>query len=482
MKQTKLVRIYNPGGSISVGKLRELVKATYKAGIKTLHIGSRQNIIIKADGTLQYTELTNYLESKDIPFNNHEYTHPNIISSLTTVGILPTTPWVNEGVFYDIFESFDYKPKLKVNIVDPEQSLIPVFSGELNFIASSKEEHWYLYLNIDSEQGPREWPTLIHSSSGAEVCKRIEDVILSNFNITIDALINDVSDTLNYTSLANLTPFQPKKSSLPYYEGLHIFGQKCWLGISRRANDYPIEFMDMVVALAKKANIGKIHLTPWRSMLIKNIPLDHIPMWEGLLGEFNINTNHSSLEMNWQVKNLEQWCLNLKDFLFKQFDKLNVRTEGVTFSIGNSGDIATSIMIDRVKGILPFLDQYKVSYRKNFDPNEHEVITFVDKVAKKELPDTLLYLCKQYYKGAEKILSKVESSKPKKKEKQEDLNIHQCPDCLTVYDPMMGAPEVGVIPGTSFEDLSQDFLCPTCENPKSSFKKVTSLKDYAKIA
>lgn len=481
MSRSKLIRIYNPGGSISTGKLRELVKCAYKVGIKTLHIGTRQNIIIKTEDKTEFKNIIQELNNKDIHHNSHVNTQPNIISSLPTVGIFLTTPWVNEGVFFDIFDSFDYIPKLKVNIVDPEQTLIPVFSGELNFIASKKEEYWYLHVNIDNETPPKEWPTLIHSSSISEVCKRIEDVILSNFNISIDALINEVSDTLNYTSLANLDSFVPKKSSLPYYEGLHIYGQKCWLGISSRNNDFTIEFMDMIVALAKKANIGKIHLTPWRSILIKNIPVEHIPAWEALLGEFNINTNHSSLEMNWQLKALDSWALKLKHYLFKRFDQLNIRTEGITFSLGGFGDISTSIIIDRKKGLLPFMDTYKVSHRKNFDPNQFEVIPFADRVSKKELVDTLLYLCKQFYKQTDKSLLKTQDESIAKAPKQ-PLNIHQCKDCLTVYDPSLGAPEYNALPGTAFEDLPDNYVCPTCDNPKSGFEKLTSLKDYAKIA
>lgn len=481
MKQSKLIRIYNPGGSISTGKLRELVKCSYNAGVKNLHIGTRQNVLIKTEGKNDFKNIIDQLNNKDIQHNSFKNTKPNIISSLPTVGIFPATGWVNEGIFYDIFDLFDFQPKLKVNIVDPEQSLIPVYSGELNFIASQKEDYWYLYLNIDTEIEPQEWPTLIHSSSIAEVCKRIEDVILSNFNITINALIDEVSDTLNYTSLANLDSFTSKNSSLPYYEGLHIYGQKCWLGISSRENSYSIEFMDMVVALARKANIGKIHLTPWRSLIVKNIPVDHIPAWESMLGEFNVNTNHSSLEMNWQLKNLKKEDLKLKNFLFKKFDAQNRRTEGLTFSIGGIGDIATSIIIERNRALVPFFDTFKVRHRKNFNPNEFEVITFADKLSKKELPDTLLYLCKQYYKQNRSTL-KENNESPKAKKQSKPINIHQCKDCMTVYDPLVGAPEVNALPGTSFSDLPENYKCPVCENPKSHFKKVTSLKDYAIIA
>ena len=37
-----------------------------------------------------------------------------------------------------------------------------------------------------------------------------------------------------------------------------------------------------------------------------------------------------------------------------------------------------------------------------------------------------------------------------------------CSGCGYVYDEELGAPEVGVAPGTKFEDLPDDFTCPSC--------------------
>jgi len=37
-----------------------------------------------------------------------------------------------------------------------------------------------------------------------------------------------------------------------------------------------------------------------------------------------------------------------------------------------------------------------------------------------------------------------------------------CGWCNYVYDPKKGAPEVGIKPGTPFEDLPEDWPCPGC--------------------
>ena len=45
----------------------------------------------------------------------------------------------------------------------------------------------------------------------------------------------------------------------------------------------------------------------------------------------------------------------------------------------------------------------------------------------------------------------------------------QCRVCWHVYDPAEGCPEWNVPPGTPFAELPEDFTCPDCGQPKSSF-------------
>ena len=47
----------------------------------------------------------------------------------------------------------------------------------------------------------------------------------------------------------------------------------------------------------------------------------------------------------------------------------------------------------------------------------------------------------------------------------------QCSFCGYVYDPEQGDPDSGVNPGTSFEDLPEDWVCPVCGASKDQFEK-----------
>lgn len=46
-----------------------------------------------------------------------------------------------------------------------------------------------------------------------------------------------------------------------------------------------------------------------------------------------------------------------------------------------------------------------------------------------------------------------------------------CDVCGWEYDEVSGAPEQGIAPGTKFEDLPDDFLCPLCGVGKDHFSK-----------
>ena len=45
-----------------------------------------------------------------------------------------------------------------------------------------------------------------------------------------------------------------------------------------------------------------------------------------------------------------------------------------------------------------------------------------------------------------------------------------CLVCGYVYDPEIGDPDSGIAPGTSFEDLPEDWVCHLCAVGKDQFE------------
>lgn len=47
-----------------------------------------------------------------------------------------------------------------------------------------------------------------------------------------------------------------------------------------------------------------------------------------------------------------------------------------------------------------------------------------------------------------------------------------CDICGYVYDPAIGDPDNDVDPGTSFDDIPDDWVCPICRVDKTNFSKI----------
>lgn len=47
---------------------------------------------------------------------------------------------------------------------------------------------------------------------------------------------------------------------------------------------------------------------------------------------------------------------------------------------------------------------------------------------------------------------------------------HECKVCGYIYDLTVGDEENGIAPGTAFEDLPDDWVCPDCGVEKEDFE------------
>jgi rubredoxin len=50
------------------------------------------------------------------------------------------------------------------------------------------------------------------------------------------------------------------------------------------------------------------------------------------------------------------------------------------------------------------------------------------------------------------------------------MQKYVCQVCGYIYDPENGDPDSGIEPGTSFDDIPDDWVCPQCGAKKSQFE------------
>jgi flavin reductase (DIM6/NTAB) family NADH-FMN oxidoreductase RutF/rubredoxin len=74
-------------------------------------------------------------------------------------------------------------------------------------------------------------------------------------------------------------------------------------------------------------------------------------------------------------------------------------------------------------------------------------------------------------KSAPTYSSEVDKSKIKKPKEEKKMDKYVCTVCGYVYDPAKGDIESGIVPGTAFEDIPDDWVCPVCGAAKDAFEK-----------
>lgn len=49
---------------------------------------------------------------------------------------------------------------------------------------------------------------------------------------------------------------------------------------------------------------------------------------------------------------------------------------------------------------------------------------------------------------------------------------YKCMNCAHIYDEQLGDPETGIAPGTRWEDISDDWICPECGSEKRDYELI----------
>ncbi|HKZ36724.1 MAG TPA: rubredoxin [Chryseolinea sp.] len=480
-KKSDLIRAFVKGGFLSPADLLKIMELSRNLGNKYVLFGSRQDIMFPSRGADE-ASLEKAFRAINIEYElgSDQSVYQNIVSSYAVVNIVETTNWVKEDTYNVVIDGFEYMPRLKINIVDPVQGLVPLFTGELNFIASQEENYWYLYIR-DPRKGQviECWPRLIYGQDIPKISRELEKIFLELLPFTTEELHMILKN--NYIRI-NYKPIQEKlkfsETTFPYYEGLNaMLNNQYWLGLYWRNNQYDIDFMTAACRLCQETNISKINIIPWKAFIIKGIKATDRLRWEKLMGKFGINERHSSLELNWHLPVIDPQALELKKFLVRELDQQDISTHGLTFTIKTNRDmfLFTAIVIEKSAeiGSTPG-EHYNILYAKNFNPNNVVHHTYARGVKKEMIPSLLIELSKLYFR-------QLNPEKDHTSEVKEDVHIngyvtsYQCSNCLTIYDKKYGDPASNIPPGVPFENLPETYKCHVCDSVKRYFLPV---KDY----
>ncbi|HWB27531.1 MAG TPA: rubredoxin [Chitinophagaceae bacterium] len=485
MKHVAQLYINFTGGLVSPGELHTILSILKDNFITEVCFGLRQQMIIEVPGN-KLEAIEHAFTSNGVAYEKGRTVSPNIVSSYVAANIFTTESWLREGVYKDIFDQVTCKPRLKMNICDTAQNLVPFFTGHINWLSSSNQHFWHLYIRLPKSSPTYYWPNLIYTNSIGAVSHAVEQFITSQNELQpggqayYAAMEKYVQEQTGYISHPALAPAFSPRFYFPYYEGLNKeTTDTCWLGIYRRDEMFSVNFLQDACAICLQTKIGQLYITPWKSVIIKGINNADRYLWNAVLGKYRINVRHAANELNWQVEDGSYEGLVLKRSIIRHFDKEDVRTYGLSFAVEtkSSANMFGSVIIRKRErtgtGKLKSQERFDILYSKDFDPNSKSLLLYRDKVAKHQVGPYLESLCKLYYEQAFRQnppgMMQMAASVDESNEEMSEKLLYQCTKCQTMYDEEYGCVENHIPAGTKFASLAESYCCPVCEAPKSTF-------------
>jgi rubredoxin len=471
-----LVRAFVRGGFLSPSDLLKIMELSKSFGNDYILFGSRQDIMFPSNNR-PAQELDNAFRAINIEYElaGEQSVYQNIVSSYVAPNVVETTPWVKEDTYNLLIDSFEHKPRLKINIVDPMQGLVPLFTGELNFIASREENYWYLYIRDPRKGNITEcWPRLIASQDIARISKELEKLFVDFLPFTVEEMYLMF---MNNFMRVNYKPINERLKlphmAFPYYEGLNAMqNNQYWLGLYWRNNRYDLDFMSAACRLCQETNISKVNIIPWKAFIIKGIRASDRLRWQKLMGKFGINERHSSLELNWHLPVIDDEALELKRFLVRELDQQDISTHGLTFTIKTNRSILyfTTVVIEKNEELVP-ADHYNILHAREFNPTNLAYNVYARGIKKEMIPAVLIELSKLYFRQLNPEKIKTEEPRPEAPSLEHTAQ-YQCGNCLSLYDPAYGDPQANIPEGVPFEDLPDSYRCHVCDTHKKDFVAV----------
>lgn len=473
-----IIKINLPGGYVAAGDLYEVLLMAESVGAKYIRIGNRQQLYFTIqDRDLETLEMEMLRMGVAYEVNTDE--HANIISSYVCDTIFSNESWLKEGVYRDIFDLFNHQPRLKVNLVDQQQTFVPFFSGNLNFISSDVSNYWHFYIRFPKTNQFYQWPSLVYSDDIALLAKITEDVIFNQKEHFFDQKVNElffyktVSSKIPTSVNHRSEPLKVPDFYLPYYEGFNKYGNnKYWLGVYRRNELFPLEFLKDVCNLCIKTRNGQIYTTPWKSIIVKGIEQPDRIAWGAILDRYRLNVRHAANELNWQIEDLCEEGLSLKQQLVREFEEADLRTYRLSFAIktqSQTGLLGSIVIKKQSPGI------FTIQHTRDFNPNSKSLIAYKDELSANELAPALAELCERYYSISAKDTGPANSREQKGGSNEPARRqVHQCKNCLSIYDERYGDELNGITAGTCFENI-EDYTCPVCESAKADFVVVEAV-------
>lgn len=451
-------QILAPGGAISADRLRQTASICLQADVRSIEIGPRMNPVIPAGAGV--SKILARIDGIDFKMA------PNVISSAPAAGF-DSSNWVRESQLLEMAEEVaSLNPHVSISLIDAQQGLVGRTLSELNFVSCEQDEFWQ--------------PVLAPEGKRIDLGSRIAtgDVVgaarwySASKKGGTDALTAFFRSTMTRSSMP-AEPLPPEPSAPPY-EGLSA--KRGTLGFFVSSGQYDCEMLEELAYLCSQSSIGKIHMTPWHSFLIKGIQEKQLDLWRNFLLRKGIETRHAGSSLYWRFSNGRSNQSNrIHRKIIHQLGSTDKSTGQIPFVVGKDLEGQPALV-----GIEPTsLFRCIIYKRDNLNEPWDKHGTFLEAFAAREIQ----IICdqrarNQKQRSGENVAdSDSVHAQPDVKASNAELNpgVREpgrsgefvCTLCGNVYSPEVGEPFTQIAPGLAFEDLPESYACPVCGSGKS---------------
>lgn len=465
---------YTHGGRITFRLLRQLAEEGMVHGDGTLALGNRQEIILPQIGLDSHDYMRDIVGTRLPEFHPKR---PNMVTTRAVASRAQRTAWLGEGGYDAILAGFQSNPAIAVDIVDPLQQSLPLFTGQAHFVATPEPDYWQLYLNVIPEGDRIALSQAIHSEDIAAVTGLVHQHFIAHGTLdpaalqeAIGRLLGGRLRTLGTVPVGHGTGIRP------------IVGFKrdpqsdrFSLGIPVQRTPLPGPFLIDLSLLADRCAITTAHLSPWKSLLVHGItPADRIH-FERLLLRHRINLNpgawdHVTLN-GWRSPRLAQCANELLSALNKHLPHaadLSIALVDDVMTLPDTPIVIRAKRSSRLFSRFQGAPRFSIFARSRFERSNPTLTPHGRELPFKSLVTNLLLLIGDYG-SAER---KAEPKATPQNRVSPPLNAYRCTECGSEYSALYGDPLGGIEAGTPFEELPDAWCCPTCEAPLDRYKHV----------
>lgn len=460
---------HTPGGRVPLTLLRRMAELGLVHGNGCLGFGSRQELILPGIASEDRNRVRQAISTL-LP--EHHPRRPNIVTTRAATGRSHRTPWLSEGAYDHVLDTFTTPPSIPVNLVDPCQSSLPHFTGQLHFVATAQPDYWRIAINTGSPPRPTWFAAAVCGSDLAPLTRLIQQALLDPDGLDLPGLQASLEAAVGPRMLeVEAPPPAAPEDSRPLTDFvLDPESGDYTLGIPAQRVPLPCQFLVDLAVLSRRLAIGTAYVTPWKSLLLHGIRREQRMAFEKLLLRHRVSVYPGGWDTVCFNDFHSEPCRIAGNALLRTLNETAPHPGDLRLGLVECEGIApdTPIVVraevpTRRRWPFGHAPRYAVYLRDNFDRQHPTLTLFAGGIPARGLADAVLAAVRRY--SAEESAP----SPPADPVPVSTIATYCCSECGAEYSPLYGDPRGGIEAGTRFEELPMTWRCPTCEAPQSAY-------------